>query len=123
MQQQTNNNHYILTCKPDILTGMGLLSNKFLSPLKIAAFLFALSAFPGQSYADKAFNYGDINDEDGQHVSSHINVNKVEKVSYQPEPSTSKQKVVVKAKTKKMSGSDLGERSNVGYGDLHREEE
>ena len=122
MQQQTNNTAK-LTNKDNSLTTVGLVNNKLFPALKMATFLVALTVFPMQSFADKAFNYGDINDEDGQYVSSHVKLTNVEKVSYQSKPSTSKQKIVLKGNNKKVSESDLSNSSITGYGDLNRDED
>jgi len=116
MQQQTNNNTYTLINNPNSLTTADKLNKKILATLKMAIFLFALSALPIQSYADKAYDYGDINDEDGQYVSLHTDLKK--KVSYQSKSLTTKQKVKIKTKTKQVTETDLKDKPTTGYGDL-----
>ena len=82
--------------------------------------MVALILCPMQSYAERALNYGDINDEDGRYVSWNTSASNVKKISYE---SKSKQNKKLNAKTKKVSAEDLSSNNSAGYGDLDQDED
>lgn len=72
---------------------------------------FALVVFSGQTLAEKALHYGDINDEN---VAWYEQLDGVKKVSLKTKPQSKK---VSKILTKKISEIDLEAEYTTGYGD------
>jgi hypothetical protein len=94
---------------------------KALPARKVAALLLATLLVSAPSFAEKAMNYGDINDEDGKYVSWQKNAaGESLKTSLKSASPVSK---AAKTTTKKLSKKDLSATHRTGYGDLDQEED
>lgn len=100
-----------------------LLNNK-LSPastlncVKALAIASVFLVFPLQGFAEKAINYGDINDESDRYVTWTAESTDAVKTAYQTKSSNKK---VLKVKTSKVSKGALTNEYQTGYGDENQD--
>jgi hypothetical protein len=94
---------------------------KILPVYKKVALLLVSMIVATPTFAEKALNYGDINDEDGKYVSWNKKISDGELIKTANTTKSSGSKAV-KMQTKKLSVDKL-EANQVGYGDLNQDED
>jgi hypothetical protein len=100
-----------------------IISNfKTLPVYKNAALLLVSMIVATPAFAEKALNYGDINDEDGKYVSWNKKITDGDLVKTSNISKSSRSKAA-KIQTKKLSADNLEANHETGYGDLNQDED
>lgn len=102
----------------DIVPNLNALTASKIAGLLLVTIAMTVST---PSFAEKAKNYGDINDEDGKYISWHKSADgDLIKTSHKSDSSVSKTAKVV---SKKQSEYDFADNRQTGYGDLDQDED